>query len=49
MILHLLYEDMTQAHIELEASEENAEAVAYRYIMTQEKAVLDYDIEEAGL
>ena len=49
MILNLLYEDMTQASIKLEATEENAEAVAYRYIMTQEKAVLDYDIEEAGL
>ena len=49
MILNLLYEDMTQASIKLEASEETAEAVAYRYIMTQEKAVLDYDIEEAGL
>jgi hypothetical protein len=48
MILHLLYEDMTQAHIELEASEENAVAVAHRYIMTQEKSVLDYDMEEVG-
>ena len=48
MILNLLYEDMTQASIKLEASEENAEAVAYRYIMAQEKAVLDYDMEEVG-
>ena len=49
MILNLLYEDMTQASIKLEATEENAVAVAHRYIMTQEKSVLDYDIEELGL
>jgi hypothetical protein len=47
MILNLLYEDMTQASIELEAGKAEGEIVARAYIMAQLKPVLDYDIEEA--
>ena len=46
MILNLLYEDLTQASIELEAGEAEAQNVARAYIMAQVKPVLDYDIEE---
>ena len=45
MILNLLYEDLTQASVVLEAGNAEAEKIARAYIMAQVKPVLDYDIE----